>query len=301
MRRLSLHLGNTAGVAWNLCDGLHQLGFSNLVIDLEPQAAKFSSHLTLKMTRETPRVVRAIHFARIARLAETSEVVHFHFGIRPFARYLRRICRAPFFVHYHGSDLREGIADAFRELAVHEFVATPDLLRLAPRATWVPNPVSLPELPPPTAGPFPVVGHFPTNPGRKGTALIQREVDALQKEIDFEFRTITGVSHTTALDEMRKCDIVIDQVSKFGSYGMIAIEGMAFGKIVLSSIDTSYYDRCPIITVQEDTLKKRLAQVLASRDDWTSLAAAGREYAARVHSPERAASVVLAEYNKWLH
>jgi len=245
-------------------------------------------------------IARAANFGRIVMLARSSDVVHFHFGFRPFARYLRKVCKAPFFVHYHGSDLREGIADAFRDLAVAEFVSTPDLLRWAPDATWVPNPYPLP--PPPVKGRRgrPVVGHFPSNPEKKGTTTITKKIQEMQKSIDFEYRLVTGVTQQEVLQEMAKCDIVVDQLSPYGVYGMAAVEAMGLGCIVLSSTESRFFDRCPIVSISSDTFEARLAEVLSSPESWRMIGEQGRSYVARVHRPAAVAQVVLDEYLEYV-
>lgn len=296
----SLQLGNTAGVAWNLAQGLALLGHQSLVVDLEPSAERFRSDVSLFMTPGTPLSRRFINFLRVTKLAWESNVVHFHFGIRPFGRFLRRTCRAPFFAHYHGSDLRRGFAGGYRGLADGEFVATPDLRRWAPQATWIPNPYGLSPTLELVRRTTPVVGHFPSNPTMKRTDVILSVVENLRRDLDFKFKLVTGVSHEEALEEMRNCDIVIDQVSEFGVYGMVSVEAMAMGKVVLSSINQGYYDRCPIVSVDPANLTRELSSLLTDQESWVDLGVRGREYVARIHDPLRVARLVVAQYEKHL-
>ena len=294
----SLQLGNTAGVAWNLAKALAAFQCETAVVDLEPEQGNFQSDVKLHMQPGVSAITRAANFGRIVMLARSSDVVHFHFGIRPFARYLRKVCKAPFFVHYHGSDLREGIADAFRSLAVAEFVSTPDLLRWAPDATWVPNPSPLPLPPVRDRGSRPVVGHFPSTPEKKGTTTITKKIHEMQKSIDFEYRLATGVTQKVVIQEMANCDIVIDQLSPYGVYGMAAVEAMGLGCVVLSSIEPKFFDRCPIVSISSETFEARLAEVLLSPESWWMIGEQGRSYVARVHRPAAVAKLVLDEYLK---
>ena len=296
----SLQLGNTAGVAWNIAKALESEECTTTVVELEPEQGEFPCDVSLHMARGTARITRAVHFARIAKLAWASDVVHFHFGIRPFARYLRRLSKAPFFVHYHGSDLREGMSDALRSLAVCEFVATPDLRRWAPRAIWVPNPYPLPQ---PVKGPSsgkPVVGHFPSNPSKKGTSFITQKVREMQRSLDFDYRVVSGVTQREADQEMAGCDIVIDQLTEYGAYGMVSVEAMAVGCVVLSSVDLDLFDRCPIIPLSFESFEERLSEVLVARHEWSELGIRGREYVARVHNPQAAARTIIDQYAKHL-
>ena len=294
----SLQLGNTAGIGWNLANGLLQAGWRSAVVELEPETGGFPADLRLHMTRGTNLPIRLVHVARIARLARHADIVHFHFGIRPFARYIRWICEAPFVVHYHGSDLRESISDGYRDLAAAEFISTPDLRRWAPRATWIPNPIVLPDLSPRTPSNRVAVGHFPSNPDKKGTRQIVDAIRRLQSRFDFDFHLVSGVSHEKALQQMLGCDIIIDQISPYGVYGMVSVEAMSLGRVVLSSIDDSYYDRCPIIPVTERSFEDRLWEILSSPNRREKLGTEGRSYAERIHDSRRVAALVLEQYER---
>ncbi len=300
MRFFSLQLGNTAGVAWNLAQGLSGLGRQSCVVELEDQPQRFPSDISLHMATEPNALLRWFHFARIAHLAQSSEVVHFHFGIRPFARYLRKVCRAPFFVHYHGSDLRAHEADGFRELAAGEFIATPDLKAWCPNGVWIPNPVSVPKLDSSRATGPPIVGHFPTNRSRKGTEKILSAVRALGDRANFRFLLVEDETHVAALTKMAQCDIVIDQLTNYGVYGNVAVEGMLMGKVVLSSVNNAFYDRCPVVPITEDNIQSQLLTILESSDRWSQIGRLGIEYASTVHDPYRVAKRLLDEYDKKL-
>ena len=292
----SLQLGNPAGVAWNLAEGLSERGCRSTVVELESGTEQFQAHVRLHIAPSTPFPLRLLRFTKIARLAQRSDIVHFHFGIRPFGRYLRRLCAAPFVVHFHGSDLRDGISDGYRDLASPEFVSTPDLKRWAPRATWIPNPCRLPELAPRIASDRLVVGHFPSDLAKKGTSRIVEGIRRVQTEVDFDFQLCSGVSHEDALRIMRGCDVVVDQLSGYGVYGMVAVEGMAFGRVVLSSIDPSYYEGCPVVPVSEENFDKRLLEILADPERRRLIGDEGRTYVRMVHDPRRVAEIVLGQY-----
>jgi hypothetical protein len=300
VRLFSLQLGNPAGVAWNLARGLSGLGKPSFAVELEPQRHDLPADLSIHMTDQTGYLVRMAHFARIARLARSSEVVHFHFGIRPFARYLRKVCQAPFFVHYHGSDLREGEADGFRDMAAGEFIATPDLKAWAPKAVWIPNPVTVPQLDRSKPVGTPVVGHFPTNPARKGTDKIVSAIKQLQRGTNFRFLLVADETHDVALRKMAQCDIVIDQLTPYGVYGNVSVEAMLMGKVVVSSVNQDLYDRCPVVPIREDNIEGQLLSVLESPDRWPEIGNAGIEYANAVHHPSRVVKRLLEGYARAL-
>jgi|SRR6267143_1581416 len=294
----ALQLGNPAGIGWYLGEGLASHNWLSRVVELEPEGGDFPTDFRFHMTKTTPFPIRVLRFAKITRLARHVAIIHFHFGIRPFGRFLRRLCEAPFVVHFHGSDLREGMADAYRDLASAEFISTPDLARWAPRATWVPNPCGILDLVPRSPVGSVVVGHFPSDPKKKGTQKIIEAVRRVQETVNFDFRLVTGVSHEMALSEMRKCDVVIDQLSAYGVYGMVSVEAMGLGRTVLSSINTSYYENCPIIPISEDNFESRLSEIVSNLERRARLGKEGHEYVSRIHHPTRVAAIVAGEYAK---
>lgn len=300
MRLFALHLGNTAGVAWTLTQTLTSLGRPSKTIELEPLAEGFPADVHVDMTKGSTYLGRVVSFARMARMARNADLVHFHGGFRGFSRHLRRLCATPFFVHFHGSDLREGIADGYRELAAFEFVATPDLLRRAPHAKWIPNPVRLNPIPPHEGNLKPLVGHFPTSQARKGTGEIQQGIRQLRDELDFDFRILTGVPHQRAIDAMSECDIVVDQLNEYGVYGNVAVEGMLLGKVVVSSIRPEYYRGCPIVAATKQDFVIRMRELLSSPDRWASIGNAGKQYARTVHDPVSIATELIGVYEKYL-
>jgi len=118
----------------------------------------------------------------------------------------------------------------------------------------------------------------------------------MQDSIDFEYRLATGVTQQIVIQEMATCDIVIDQLSPYGVYGMAAVEAMGLGCVVLSSIEPKFFDQCPIVSISSETLESRLAEVLESPQSWHTIGEQGRSYVARVHGPSVVAKLVLDEY-----
>src|SRR5207249_10382328 len=103
------------------------------------------------------------------------------------------------------------------------------------------------------------------------------------------FKLVAKFPHEEAMREMKRCDVVIDQVNEFGVYGMVAVEAMALGKVVLSSIRPDYYQNCPIVDVRGLRLDRALSDVLETRDSWPATGRAGRNYVGEIHDPARIA------------
>ena len=76
------------------------------------------------------------------------DILHFHSNARFFrSRYidalLLKLKKKKVIRHFHGSDIRNKKIPLLRYLVDYIFVSTPDLLKYAPNATWLPNPFDL--------------------------------------------------------------------------------------------------------------------------------------------------------------
>lgn len=90
---------------------------------------------------------------------------------------------------------------------------------------------------------IPVIGHFPSNPDKKGTAKITRVLNALKKDYKFKIYIDTDkVPYTENIKRMQKCDIVIEQLFdemygvEMGILGQQAFEAAFLGNIVVSNL-----------------------------------------------------------------
>lgn len=227
-----------------------------------------------------------------------ADVVHIHGGIlwsQLILRWLRRRTpKAAWVLHYHGNELRLGYGRHHASLADVTLVSTPDLLRWRPQATFLPNPIDRAALlaemgkgrrEGPSDGRL-RVGHFPTSRALKGTAIIQEIVATLP---NVEFVLCERRPREEQLQLMASCDLVIDQVTPFGAYGLVAIEAMALGKPVVGSYDrASYPPGCPIVSVTPGTLLGELERLIGEGPAaFERLRRLGEQYVARFHSPTR--------------
>jgi hypothetical protein len=91
-------------------------------------------------------------------------------------------------------------------------------------------------------------------------------------------------------------DIVIDQLL-LGSYGVLACEAMALGRVVIGSVDASVRTRVgahvPVLDATPDTLTDVLREVLADRDAARERAQAGRAFVEQVHDGSTSACLLL--------
>lgn len=149
----------------------------------------------------------------------------------------------------HGGTVYRQYPDAcnsvFNSIAGKSIIQTPDLLGLgAKNEHWIYFPVDTGLLQPDfrDRGTIPIVGHFPSNPDVKGTAVISEAVrSAGDAGAVFEYRQDTKqVPWPQHLKRMSECDIIIEgcspkQGSKaYGEWGNQALEASALGCAVIT-------------------------------------------------------------------
>lgn len=173
------------------------------------------------------------------------------------------------------------------------FVSTPDLLDDAPHAVWCPTVVDPDEWSrdaPVLERPVPRVVHIPSNGLLKGSAHIDAALAPLAQAGFIDYRRLEGVPRDVLRREYERADIVVDQVA-MGLYGVAAIEAMAAGRLVLAYLGEPVRERIraatglevPIVEVTPRTLRIRVEEAVADRDAARARAAAGPDYARRVH------------------
>ena len=190
------------------------------------------------------------------------------------------------------------------------FHSTPDLAPHLPGSIWVPNPIDLPEPSPDPGNPRPTFGHFPSSPEQKGTeaivGLFRRAFGPTRTDKQgpierhstpaADLWVVSQVPHERALRIMASCDAVIDQISPYGTYGMVAIEAMALGKPVFGTARSVWHPGCPIISAQAENAADQLRAVAEDGTYRRELGRSGRAYVGRVHDAGRVARDVLKAY-----
>lgn len=134
---------------------------------------------------------------------------------------------------------------------------------------------------------MPLVVHAPTHRDLKGTDYVLSAVRELKNEgIPFQFQLLEHMTEKEVKAAMKQSDIVIDQL-RIGSYGFVAIEGMAFGKPVISFIRpdlvTTFPSGLPICNANPLTIKEKLRDLLLNPVKRYDLGQKGRQYAMQFH------------------
>lgn len=240
--------------------------------------------------------------------------------------------------HYRGSEIRlhsrfrevspfhyvdedpEGLVSSFPEssmLAVRDFtlgvadrvlVPDPELATYVPGAGVVPRAIELEKWEPcvPDAGKArPLVVHAPSRRVVKGTASVLAAVEALRaKGLEFDFQLVEGMSNEEAGKCYRRADVIVDQL-RIGWYGVLAVEGMALGKPVVSYIRPDLVhelvresgDEPPLAVADPGTLAGVLEGLIVDGGLRARLGARGRAFCERVHGAGAVARQLVREYD----
>ena len=297
---------NIAGIPWENVQALRRRGVDARLVVFE--RGKLHHEADRSLDRHGPLPLRlAQQFAAFARLAPTTDVFHFYFGLTLVPKSIQfpllRALRKKSVFHYLGSDIRGKTPAqlAFGKRADAEIVGSYDATRWVPEAHVIPPGLDLrPFTPvPPSDSPRPLVVHAPSNREKKGTRYVIEACEQLNIELDI----VEGVPHEEARDRYRRADIVVDQLNA-GWHGVFALESMALGKPVVTYLKpdvversaAGYGIRIPIVPATKDTLVDALRPLVDEPAVRREVGAAGRAYVEQVHDIDRIADRLVDLY-----
>jgi glycosyltransferase involved in cell wall biosynthesis len=206
------------------------------------------------------------------------------------------------FTNYLESEQRKFLA--FLKGTVDQiFAVDPEIQCYCPTAPIVPRVINLDAWPNEGCGinPKPIIVHAPSRRGVKGTAEVLEAIHALRDEgFDFEFILVENMPQKEAQKIFKKCDIIIDQL-RIGWYGVLAVEGMALGKAVISFIRDDLKHHLsyplPLAAASPETIKDVLRSLLADRAAMQQLGQRARRYAEDVHDAQQVACQLTQIYS----
>jgi hypothetical protein len=179
-------------------------------------------------------------------------------------------------------------------------VSTPDLLEYLPRAQWLPVVVDVASW---TPGPrvmeraVPVVIHAPSRAAIKGSTHVEKAVGPLVDAGIIDYRRIAAVRPDRMPAVLREADVVLDQFA-IGSYGVLAVQAMAAGRVVVGDVtdDVRRHVRdatgmiVPIVQATPETLTSVLRDLAGEIETARRSAQAGPDFVAAVHDGALAAA-----------
>lgn len=133
----------------------------------------------------------------------------------------------------------------------------------------------------------PLVVHAPSQPLVKGTKFMQQALDELAEEgVAFDLKLISGMQHDEARRWYERADVIVDQLH-IGWYGVLAVEGLALGKPVVTYVREDLAEAStpalPIANANPETIKDVLRRLLTSWDERRRIAERARPFAEQVH------------------
>ena len=143
--------------------------------------------------------------------------------------------------------------------------------------------------------------HAPTNRAFKGSDDIERAIKQMKPKVNINFHIIERMNHQQALIAYSTADVVIDQIL-CGSYGMVSVEAMALGKVVVAFVRDDVRAKLPpdlpIVIANPDTLCKVLLHLYQNPELRHEIGKASRAFVEKYHSIEHVAKRLIAIYQK---
>jgi hypothetical protein len=151
--------------------------------------------------------------------------------------------------------------------------------------------------------PRPLIVHSPTAPVAKGTRYVLEAIEHLQQHYDLEFRLIQNMDRSEAVENIRECDIMLDQFV-LGGHGLAATEAMAYGKPVLCYIKPAnqalYPPDLPLINASPDDLVEKLEPLVKDAALRHETGRKSRAYAEKYHDANLVAKDLVNVYREVL-
>ena len=148
-----------------------------------------------------------------------------------------------------------------------------------------------------------VIAHAPTHRLIKGTVHVEAAVERLRAEFPrVELRMIDKRPWATMPEFLAECDILVDQLM-MGWYGLLAIEGMAERRAVVSCLRDDLrpqYPDCPVVSATPDTLHAVLRDLVRDPLRRIEIGKRGARFARDRHDTRVVGEFLLREYRGML-
>ena len=181
-------------------------------------------------------------------------------------------------------------------------VIDPELQGYVPGAVVVPRALNAEDwdFVGPVNAEVPTVVHAPSRRGVKGTDAILAAVNKLKAEgLRFDFQLVENMPNAEARSLYTQADIIIDQL-RIGWHGVLAVEGMALGKTVITYIRDDLWHSCgtrpPVLNANPDTLSEVLREAIRNKELRQRMGAEARQYFEQTHSSTSVANLLKTIY-----
>ena len=149
--------------------------------------------------------------------------------------------------------------------------------------------------------------HAPSRPFSKGTLVVQKIIDELRKEgYEIEFIELQGVPNAKVIEELQRCDFVIDQVYSDSPMAMLSSEAAMFGKPTIVggyysdqfTIDNPDHEILSSLYVMPENIKEAIRSLIVNKSLRLSLGRKARKFVRERWNAEQVAINYLHLLNK---
>ncbi len=276
-------------------------------------------------------IFRIIKF--ILKSIKKYDIFHFHFGysLLPFNLdlWILKKLNKKVFMEYHGSELRrksvyesknvyhngfigiedkksyklqKRIAKNVDGIIVHDQELKEQLFNFDVNVYVLPLRINTKKFEPhfPTNREKLLIVHSPSKRETKGTKYIVEAIKELSKVYNIEIQIVEGLPNEKAKEIFIKADIIVDQLL-IGTYGMFAIECMAYGKptvcYIREDLLDSFPEAPPIYNANIDNIKDKLEELIVDFDIRYRIGVESRRYIEKYHDSYIIAAKALEIYN----
>lgn len=202
-----------ASVGYELCEAINGV-YNDIQIELLP----YPLHTKLTVFETALKIRR-----------KKPDIVHAHYCRYP--AYAALLSLRPYIVHCHGTDIRHGV-NFWQRLCLRNarqiLVSTPDLLKILPNATWLPNPINMEHFRPLQEHNGDRVLYF-----SKWYENVEDELDTICNKLGYvlTIKKKRDVPYGEMPDFLNEFDIYVDQF--IGDPSKTALEATACGLAVI--------------------------------------------------------------------
>jgi glycosyltransferase involved in cell wall biosynthesis len=174
-------------------------------------------------------------------------------------------------------------------------VTTPDLLFYYP-ATLVQFGIDLDKYKPiPKSEDCIIVGHSPSNTGKKGTEDVLRALNEVRLKHSHVYGNINhGLPHVLTMELKRLNHIFIDQIGNYGIYANSAVEAMALGSVVIADVDNK---KTPIVHATPATITNVLLELVENPELYQNYLNSTLSYVQSYHSYQAVCKKIESIYD----
>ncbi|MCM3761872.1 glycosyltransferase [Alkalihalobacillus oceani] len=148
----------------------------------------------------------------------------------------------------------------------------------------------------------PLIVHAPTSREFKGTVYVQAGIEQLKgRQLPFRYQPVENMSHEQALATYGEADIIIDQVL-CGTYGMLSVEAMALGKVVVAyirdDVRAQLPSNFPIVSTAPEKVADTLEELLRNPQLRNEIGQKSRRFVEEFHDVRLIAEILEKIYLK---